>query len=49
MLNGVILGGILAVEQQLPVDQIVDREQETVDKIEEDREQLMRQSPFAGR
>ena len=43
-----ILGGILAVDKQLAVDQIVAREQQTVDKIE-DRGQLMRQSPFEGR
>ena len=49
MLDGVILGGILAADKQLTVDQIVGGEQETVDKIE-DREQLMRQSAsFAER
>ena len=49
MLNGVILGGILAVDKQLAVDQIDGGgDKETVDKIE-DREHLMRQSPFSGR
>ena len=48
MLNVVILGGILAVDKQVAVDQIVNGEEETVDKIE-DREHLMRQSTFSGR
>ena len=48
MLNVVILGGILAVDKQVAVDQIVNGEEETVDKIE-DRGHLMRQSTFSGR
>ena len=35
MLNVVILGGILAVDKQVAVDQIVNGEEETVDKIED--------------
>ena len=48
MLNVVILGGILAADKQVAVDQIVNGEEETVDKIE-NREHLMRQSTFSGR